>query len=101
MTPTPAPAHSPAPWSISGQFDAETTVEIIAADGVMVAEIAPFTEEWTEQEIANVHAMTAAPQLLAACREIQRVNREGMSAAEAQIALDLVDRAIARAEGRS
>jgi hypothetical protein len=54
--------HTPGPWTIAGQFDAEVSVSIIAVttpenvargEGPFICEVEPFLEEWTEQEIAK------------------------------------------------
>ena len=59
--------HTPGPWRIDGQFDAEVSVEIFSGE-ILVCEIGPFLEDWHETEIANTRLMAAAPDLLDALR---------------------------------
>lgn len=54
-------------WSVEGQFDAETSVVIVAdhpkLGAVHVVEIEPLLGDWSDDEIANVRLMAAAPKL--------------------------------------
>lgn len=67
--------HTPGDWKIDGQFDAETSVMIVAdypgLGDVMVIEIEPQLENWSDQEIANVRLLAAAPALLRALQAIR------------------------------
>jgi hypothetical protein len=88
--------HSPGPWNLVGQFDAEVGVDIIAADLSSVCEVAPFVEEWTDQEIANARLIAAAPELLDTLKLVQPlVAKHCGSAIPKKIAA-----VIAKAEGR-
>lgn len=68
------PEHQPVPmlgpYTINGQFDAEVSVEIMSADGLLVAEIEPFIDNWTAQEIATVHQLKASWSLLKSARAL-------------------------------
>lgn len=57
-------SHMLGPWHVDGQFDSEVSVEIRSADDLLVCEIEPFLDDWADYEVANVHLMAAAPELL-------------------------------------
>lgn len=65
-------SHTPAPWKIDGQFDAEAAIGIYAGDMdgdfTPICELEPSTEDWTPEEIANAHLIKAAPELLDALK---------------------------------
>jgi hypothetical protein len=65
-----------APFTISGQFDADVAVDIVAEGGWTFAELSPFCGDWTQDEIARVHAIRAVPELLDALRAIRKIGYE-------------------------
>lgn len=88
-----AQTHTPGPWKIAGEFADVSVVNvqvfyegavkhpayplsmvlIFDADGNVVCEIEPFTEEWTVGEVFKTHLIAAAPELLDACQTIERI----------------------------
>ncbi|HEX4311919.1 MAG TPA: hypothetical protein VHZ25_17950 [Acidobacteriaceae bacterium] len=98
--------HTQGDWRIDGQFDAETSVMIVADypdfDDLIVVEIEPQLENWSEQEITNIRLMAAAKKLLEAvkfCRSV--INANGPFEMSEKLAITVADAAIALAEGRA
>ena len=64
--------HTPGPWRIEGEFDAETGVSVVAdLDGGtgLICELEQLCGEWDESEIGDAHLIAAAPELLASLKE--------------------------------
>jgi hypothetical protein len=68
--PKAKPAHTPGPWRIEGQFDAEVSIEIRSATDVTICELEPFIENWEVEDIANARLIAAAPELLQNLRRV-------------------------------
>lgn len=85
--------HTPGPWHILGDFDADVSVEIAESSDIAIAEISPIGEEWSAEEIANAHLIAAAPELLAALKRCSPLLEPHTAALQAKAA-------IAKAEGR-
>ena len=62
--------HTQGDWHLSGQFDAEVSVEVVVGDvpgeEISICELVPFDDEWSEEEIANAHLIAASDKMLAA-----------------------------------
>lgn len=96
-------SHMPAPWTLHGEFDADVTVDIKSADDRYVCELAAYTDDWTEEEIANARLIATAPELLEACKAILASFHESVRSEQGLDefpTLKLVADAIAKAEGR-
>lgn len=92
--------HTPGPWEIEGQFDDELGVEIVnRGEERYICEVAPFTEEWTDEEIANAHLIAAAPDLLEACKAAKKYLEPDLVEPGRTVFWALVA-AITKAEGR-
>lgn len=72
-----AQTHTPGPWKISGEFADDSMVLIFDADGNVVCEIEPFTEEWTVGEVFKTHLIAAAPELLEALKLMLNAYQRG------------------------
>jgi hypothetical protein len=92
-------SHTPGPWKIDGQFDAEIAVGIYSGDmngaWTGICELEPFLEDWTDEEIANAHILAASASMFEALNAIL-IAAEGSSEQLATIR-DLARRAILRA----
>lgn len=103
----PAPAsavkHTPGPWHVTTTEDAY----IVYGKGLPVARVGESCDMGDEEARANAELVAAAPELLAACREIRGVATNLLSrerAAMISSTRDALDRAVAaanRAEGRA
>lgn len=96
-------AHTPGPWNAVNN-DAGTALEIWDDDGQMIANVQP--QDPPAVEHANARLIAAAPDLLAALRDIlaTSVARSDLGTIAPAPRLDTVVRAraaIAKAEGRS
>lgn len=110
-------SHFPAPWNCEGEFDAEVSVTISAADERVVCDVEPFCEDWTDEEIANARLIAAAPELLEcaqaggrysdALKKYQDDGKFGVSVTSKELDRlfedwhDKTHAAIAKAEGRA
>ena len=64
--------HTPGPWRIEGEFDADTGVSVVSDLGGgtgLICELGPWCGEWDENEIADALLIAAAPDLLASLKE--------------------------------
>lgn len=61
--------HSIAPWKVEQSRPTEYTREIKDAQGELIAEVCAFDDEVSEA-VANARLMAAAPDLLAALRDL-------------------------------
>lgn len=62
--------HTPEPWHLDCEFDAETTVGVRDSDDNLIFELEPFDpDHWNDFEIANARLIAAAPELLNALEE--------------------------------
>jgi len=104
----PSGKHTQGDWHLSGQFDADTTVEVVVGDvpgeEMAICEIVPIGEEWSEEEIANAHLLANASRMLASlnefCRVVASEPQETLVAALRR-AYDQARLAIAKAEDRA
>lgn len=95
--------HFTGPWKCEGEFDAEISATISAADGRSVCEIEPFCEDWTEGEIANARLIASAPELLGALKEALATMEppHPLDDPDIEAARERARAAIDKAEGRS
>jgi hypothetical protein len=56
-------------WRVDGNFDSDTAVDIMDDNDVQIGEHEPFDGDWSKEEIAHVHLIASAPQLLDALKE--------------------------------
>jgi len=105
--------HTPGPWHIERRRIPDTTlvqVNIVAANPVKEHHIevpahvdlrVAFTGGCEGRGEANAHLIAAAPELLAACKELSEYWRHGTPVNPGSYAASHILAAIARAEGRS
>ena len=98
----PGPSeHAPAPWRIEGEFDVEVSITILDAEDNVVFELESRSPDgWDEPTIASAQLMTAAPELLAALRLVEKWGFLGKFPGDEETWKSVVY-AIAKAEGRS
>ncbi len=72
----PAGKYTQGNWHLSGQFDADTTIEVVVGDvpgeEIAICAIAPIGEEWSEEEIANARLLAASKRILEALQSAVR-----------------------------
>ena len=101
MTEMKVAGHTPGPWTTQEWGDA--AIQIIGPSDEEIADLDGDPEGW-EVRAANARLIAAAPELLAALELARRWMCEVPVAKRAgnfNIALDRVDAAIAKAEGRT
>jgi hypothetical protein len=105
------PKPTPGPWFVEDRF-ADGDNGVLAVDGFRVAEATTWQSRMArnhrlvrrdisvEEQIANIHLIAAAPELLEALRFVLAHAFEAKWAGDER-ALELVEAAIAKAEGRA
>jgi len=66
----PAAQHTPGPWSISPTSNPSSEFGIVAIDGTIVSRLDYWHDEAEAESEANARLIAAAPELLAALREL-------------------------------
>ena len=91
--------HTPGPWSVGGPM--ATPAGTVSIDSPHGSSVAFVTVDDLDGSEGNVHLIAAAPDLLAALKEIMGVWRGSMSNAQTLAEIrTIVKAAIAKAEGR-
>ena len=91
--------HTPGPWSVGGPM--ATPAGTVSIDSPHGSSVAFVTVDDLDGSEGNVHLIAAAPDLLAALKEIMGVWRGTMSNAQTLVEIRaIVKSAIAKAEGR-
>lgn len=94
-----SPKHSPGPWKMNV---ARSPASILDANSDCIAKVFltdAVTKRRDQTHVANANLIVAAPELLAALREIAKVGREDYGPAAASRMAEIAGRAITKAEG--
>lgn len=101
-------SHTPGPWRVGGVTqDHDCKMCPIFAGSDRIAQVLGGAntyevEDWNEEDMANARLIAAAPDLLMACKvALKRIGVDGCTVGRFERdALDRIEAAIAKAEGR-
>ena len=85
-------SHTPGPWRIEGEFDADTGVSVVAdLDGELglICELEQLCGDWDESEIADALLIAAAPELLEGLKETKDAAADELDDLDADLSADL------------
>ena len=93
-------SHTPGPWLIvrdpRPDMEWNNSIAVAAAPHLEICSMFHHSEGWNDTDEANARLIAAAPDLLAALKFVRRLWAKDDKCAE----IDVIDSAIAKAEGR-